>query len=612
MVSLIKYGALSGGEKYNTNILEIDGLSTDTKPIATFIEYGVDGREIGRTNIENGSTFTEIDTGKLFMYDAENTVWYEIETSGGGGGGGTDNYNSLSNKPQINGTVLSGNKTSDNLGLQNKISATNKIDSDFVDDENSANKFMSETEKIKLASLVNYDDTEVKEDISDIETSLNSHKSDKTNPHEVTKAQVGLGNVDNTSDINKPISNATQAALDSKVSKVDGKGLSTNDFTNEDKNRVTITNGKNGFGRFLASNYRNWDFLFLYPCVFLEQKKIRIPRDFLMLDSRFSGNYKGTSAAIEVSWADITSSAVIIVYEVSSSTFKAFKFDTALTEDDYIPICTIRQTFGSVISNVPIYVDGKLFGVVDDNSKSFVRGINHRGFNRIAPENTIPAYVLSKKYGFDTVETDISFTSDNVPVLLHDDTVDRTSNGSGNIAGLTYAEVSALDFGSWKSAEYAGTKIPTFEEFVIFCRDVGLKIYAELKGTITQAQAKLVCDIVKKYHMEKNTSWISFSSANLSLISAEISSARLGFIIATATAESITTASSLKTSNNEVFLDCSSITDALIETCITAGIETEKWTINTESGMTSSNPYISGYTSDVLIAARVFNYYRKT
>jgi len=258
MVSLIKYGALSGGEKYNTNILEIDGLSTDTKPITTFIEYGIDGREIGRTNIENGSTFTEIDTGKLFMYDVENTVWYEIETSGGGGSGGTTNYNSLSNKPQINGTTLSGNKTSDNLGLQNKISATNKIDSDFVDDENSANKFMSEAEKTKLASLVNYDDTEVKEDISDIETSLNSHKSDKANPHEVTKAQVGLGNVDNTSDANKPISTATQAALDNKVDKVDGKGLSANDFTDTDK--AQITTNKNGIAALANSKQDNLTF----------------------------------------------------------------------------------------------------------------------------------------------------------------------------------------------------------------------------------------------------------------------------------------------------------------------------------------------------------------
>lgn len=169
MITVIKQG-----NAYNRRVISLEGLSTDTKPVEYFIETDSNGVEVARVYIENGSTFTEIDTGKLFMYDAENTVWYEIETSGGGGGGGTDNYNSLSNKPQINGTTLSGNKTSDNLGLQNKISATNKIDSDFVDDENSANKFMSEAEKTKLASLVNYDDTEVKEDISDIENSLDN------------------------------------------------------------------------------------------------------------------------------------------------------------------------------------------------------------------------------------------------------------------------------------------------------------------------------------------------------------------------------------------------------------------------------------------------------
>lgn len=65
--------------------------------------------------------------------------------------------------------------------------------------------------------------------------SLNAHITDKTNPHSVNKAQVGLGNVDNTSDENKPISNATQNALDSKVDKVTGKSLSSNDFTDEDK-----------------------------------------------------------------------------------------------------------------------------------------------------------------------------------------------------------------------------------------------------------------------------------------------------------------------------------------------------------------------------------------
>lgn len=88
MVTLIKYGTLSGGEKYNINILNIDGLSTDTKPTVVFVEYGSDGREIGRVAIPNGSKYNEIDTGKKFRYDAENAVWYE--TSSGGSGGTQD------------------------------------------------------------------------------------------------------------------------------------------------------------------------------------------------------------------------------------------------------------------------------------------------------------------------------------------------------------------------------------------------------------------------------------------------------------------------------------------------------------------------------------------
>lgn len=110
-------------------------------------------------------------------------------------------------------------------------------------------------EKTKLASLVNYDDTEVKEDISDIETSLNSHKSDTTNPHQVTKAQVGLGNVNNTSDANKPISTATQAALDNKVNKVDGKGLSTNDFSDSEKAQISAN--KAGIGAVANAGAKN-------------------------------------------------------------------------------------------------------------------------------------------------------------------------------------------------------------------------------------------------------------------------------------------------------------------------------------------------------------------
>ena len=75
MVTLIKYGALSGGEKYNVNQMWIDGLSTDSKPTTT-----VEGMPI-----PNGSVYTEVDTGKTYMFDKENVVWYEVSLGGGGG-----------------------------------------------------------------------------------------------------------------------------------------------------------------------------------------------------------------------------------------------------------------------------------------------------------------------------------------------------------------------------------------------------------------------------------------------------------------------------------------------------------------------------------------------
>lgn len=81
---------------------------------------------------------------------------------------------------------------------------------------------------------------------TDAQASINLHTSNTSNPHGVTKAQVGLGNVDNTSDLSKPISTATQTALNNKVDKVSGKGLSTNDYTSDEKTKLgSIESGAN-------------------------------------------------------------------------------------------------------------------------------------------------------------------------------------------------------------------------------------------------------------------------------------------------------------------------------------------------------------------------------
>lgn len=237
-----------------------------------------------------------------------------------------------------------------------------------------------------------------------------------------------------------------------------------------------------------------------------------------------------------------------------------------------------------------------------------VLGVNHRGYTT-APENTLPAYKLSKQMGFNYVETDVSFTSDGVPMLLHDATIDRTSNGSGTLSEMTYAQVRQYDFGSWKSSEYAGTVIPTLAEFLQLCKNIMLYPYIELKdnGNYTQAQIQQIVDMVEAYGMKGKVTYISFSSTYLGYVKSYDSSARLGFLKSNATTSDISTCQNLKTDDNVVFYDAkySTLTTAICEAYQAAGIPIEIWTVDTASSITGMNPYVSGVTSNSLIAGKV-------
>lgn len=87
MVTLTKYTRRGGGDVFNRNTLWIEGLSTESKPTVTFIERDNNGVEVARFKLENGSIYSEIDTGKTYKYDAQNAAWYEWSIGGGGGGG---------------------------------------------------------------------------------------------------------------------------------------------------------------------------------------------------------------------------------------------------------------------------------------------------------------------------------------------------------------------------------------------------------------------------------------------------------------------------------------------------------------------------------------------
>lgn len=242
----------------------------------------------------------------------------------------------------------------------------------------------------------------------------------------------------------------------------------------------------------------------------------------------------------------------------------------------------------------------------DCNFDDIVKSINHRGYYT-APENTLAAFKLSKKKGFKYVECDVSFTSDGYAVLLHDSTVDRTSNGTGSISALTLAQVKALDFGSWKSEEYAGEQIPRFEEFIALCRNLGLHPYIELKEG-TEAQIKGLVDVVKRHGMKGKVTWISFNATYLGYVKAVDTSARLGFVVGSVTASTITTViQHLRTGKNEVFVDCAyeNATGDAVTLCADADIPLEVWTVNSENNIKTLDAYVSGVTSDNLIAGNV-------
>ena len=108
--------------------------------------------------------------------------------------------------------------------------------------------------------------------------------------------------------------------------------------------------------------------------------------------------------------------------------------------------------------------------------------VAHRGASGIAPENTLAAIQLALDIGVDWIEIDVRQTLDRVLVCLHDETVNRTSNGKGHIITLNYKKVKQFDAGSWFSEAYRDEKIPSLNE-VLHLIDGRCKLLIEMKGT---------------------------------------------------------------------------------------------------------------------------------
>ena len=141
----------------------------------------------------------------------------------------------------------------------------------------------------------------------------------------------------------------------------------------------------------------------------------------------------------------------------------------------------------------------------------------HRGASAHAPENTLAAFELAFTQQADAIELDVKLSADEQVVVIHDPTVDRTTNGKGRVQDLALAELKRLDCGSFFSGNYTAEKIPTLEE--VF-ESVGKRIFINIELTNYKTPrdnlSEVVCMLVKKHQMQKRIIFSSFHASNLS------------------------------------------------------------------------------------------------
>ncbi|MFA7278563.1 MAG: glycerophosphodiester phosphodiesterase [Sterolibacterium sp.] len=111
----------------------------------------------------------------------------------------------------------------------------------------------------------------------------------------------------------------------------------------------------------------------------------------------------------------------------------------------------------------------------------YPRYIAHRGGGALAPENTLAGIRLAARLGFRAIEFDVMLSADGVPVLFHDETLERTTDGRGKLAEHTLAQLRKLDAGSKHHPAFAGESIPTLDEALVLCRKLNLAANIELK-----------------------------------------------------------------------------------------------------------------------------------
>jgi len=143
--------------------------------------------------------------------------------------------------------------------------------------------------------------------------------------------------------------------------------------------------------------------------------------------------------------------------------------------------------------------------------------IAHRGSSSDYPENTVRAFQKAEAVKADMIELDIQLSKDGIPMVFHDDTLERCTNGTGKLNQYTCDELRKLDAGGWKNPDFSGEKIPTLEEVLSFAKNK-IAVNVEIKahdGVVDSGIEVQAFKLVKKYEMERHVLFSCFNTTIL-------------------------------------------------------------------------------------------------
>ncbi len=142
----------------------------------------------------------------------------------------------------------------------------------------------------------------------------------------------------------------------------------------------------------------------------------------------------------------------------------------------------------------------------------------HRGDLAHAPENTLASFAQALQKGADGVELDAKLTSDGQVIVIHDTTVDRTTNGKGRIQSHSLESIRQLDAGTWFNEKFSGEKVPLLEEvFELIGKDKLINIELTNYATPRDGLVVKVCELIKRHNNQKQIIFSSFFPSNLKI-----------------------------------------------------------------------------------------------